>query len=144
MLDETRTTMTCAGCGSVLQDVPGTDGRPLRGIKECRGCCKHKAATERAHWHCLQEAPLAEDGVPTCKHCCGGLEDIHDGGKESKLKSCKVQDCTEKHTSRLLNRDTNASKNLMLVLRSLLSGEPRPAHLCKQARPPPLVVAAAA
>lgn len=139
-LDEMRTTLTCHRCGSVLRDVLDDQGRALRGLKECRGCHAHLNGQGVDTWCRLERVRPARNCAPAPAEASRRVVErrsvLDDKGNALKtLELCVVRgQRTQEHTSRIFNRDINATKNLMLVLEALLRGQPRPAHLRKQTR----------
>lgn len=150
-LCEDRTTMTCHHCGNVLQNVIGDNETVLRGLKECREC--YPGDRKLQHWCRLERQRFEEKTelqhlaawprpreVVVTRKVVEADEVMRrkilgdDGYPMSKLESCVVRERTEGYTSRLLNRDINATKNLMQVLEALVLGRSRPAHLVKKRR----------
>lgn len=135
-LAEDRTTLACHRCGGVLRDILGDDGRVLRGLKECHGGCHAHRGGEGVSVWCRLVRVTAGAAAPALAEG-EELRAVRDGkGRELRtLKLCMVRgQRTAEHTSRVFNRDINATKNLMLVLEALMAGTERPAHLRKQGR----------
>jgi hypothetical protein len=82
--------------------------------------------SEEEELRCVKCPQQTEKGV-----VMGSLRKIpgDDGKPMSKLEACMVPECIKEHRSRLLNRDVNATKNLMQVLEAMVAGRERPEHL---------------
>ena len=138
MLGEVGTTLKCSRCHQVLKDVFDDRGRALRGIKECRGCCERPGLD---HWCRLVKSECEKckghpESVSSTSQVVGSLSSVLDdqGVSLARLKACMVPQRTTDHTSRLVNRDANAARNLMAVLMAMTQGELRPEYLRKTRR----------
>ena len=127
-VDEARTTMCCHGCGEVLEDVRGSSGAVLRGLKACR-----TASCRETTRHTLGGA--SEEACGVCGAAYRPLRD-ENGEAVEGLTICCHGTCggAEIEGVRLRNRDKNAARNIWAALDAMMRGEPRPEHLRRARR----------